>query len=156
MNRFVNPPPGGRFPRRSGWLRRRSVFGGLLIAASLAAFAVRHHGYRAGIDAATPTAADTSGQVTHQAPHADDCAARAARARSVAEDRDAGVSRQQELTRLEEPGSRSTAERDRAIWSATLLVDGIYGTYATVPAQTIYAKYIQYCETHGFDYAIGR
>ncbi|WP_206956902.1 hypothetical protein [Trinickia acidisoli] len=79
-------------------------------------------------------------------PPAETCADRAARARTVAEDRDSGVTRQQELSKLKAQWSRSPLEReDETPAMLALLVNGIYDAYGEIPARTIYDRYLQYC-----------
>ncbi|HEX7910831.1 MAG TPA: hypothetical protein VF534_22465 [Paraburkholderia sp.] len=89
--------------------------------------------------------------VTTSAPPAPDyadmaCQGEAHSAQAIAQDRDAGVSKENELRRIllqsqqmpYETGMRARAELPR-------FVEGLYGKYANVPAAQVYPKYLAYC-----------
>jgi hypothetical protein len=76
------------------------------------------------------------------------CPDRAARAKSIAEDRDAGIPQDQEMHKLREQVSGAAPEQQvRAMSLLSVLVQRIYGMYTDVPPQTIYTRYLQYCKS---------
>lgn len=74
------------------------------------------------------------------------CQGEAQSAQAIAQDRDAGVSKENELRKIllqsqqmpYETGMRARAELPR-------FVEGLYGKYANVPAAQVYPKYLAYC-----------
>lgn len=76
------------------------------------------------------------------------CTDRAARAKEIAEDRDAGIERQAELSKVNTQwSSRPPAQRDYETPSTlAAIVNGVYGPYAAIPAARIYEEYLRYCK----------
>jgi hypothetical protein len=74
------------------------------------------------------------------------CQGEAHSAQAIAQDRDAGVSKENELRKIlvqsqqmpYETGMRARAQLPR-------FVEGLYGKYANVPAAEVYPKYLAYC-----------
>jgi hypothetical protein len=75
------------------------------------------------------------------------CAARANNARLIAQDRDAGISKEQEWHKTQAVVEAMPPQR-QAYAQAELssFIDGLYGRYAKLPPQDVYTKYLAYCE----------
>jgi hypothetical protein len=122
-------------PRRIRRSHRRLAFAGALFAASV-------------LGLAAPVAGFAADQAAAPAQEVNTCPDRAARAKSIAEDRDAGIPQDQEMHKLREQVSGSPPEQQvRAMSLLSVLVQRIYGMYTNVPPQTIYARYLQYCKS---------
>lgn len=131
MNRLENEGDDLIEPQRIRRSRRRPPFAAAWITAVLFGLAAPTAGFAAGL-----------------ADEVQTCPDRAARAKSIAEDRDAGIPQDQEMHKIREQLSGSPPEQQaRALSLLSVLVQRIYGMYTSVPAQTIYVKYLQYCKT---------
>ncbi|WP_144150181.1 hypothetical protein [Paraburkholderia sp. BCC1885] len=75
------------------------------------------------------------------------CASRANNARLIAQDRDAGISKEQERRKTQAVVAALSPERQAyALAETSSFIDGLYGRYAKLPPQQVYTKYLAYCE----------
>jgi hypothetical protein len=75
------------------------------------------------------------------------CASRANNARLIAQDRDAGVTKDQEWRKTQAVVQAMPPERQAyAQAEMSSFIDGLYGRYAKLPPQDVYTKYLAYCE----------
>ena len=75
------------------------------------------------------------------------CKARANTAKLVAQDRDAGVSKEDELRKSREMAAAMPIGRQEyALAEMAAFIDKLYGKYASMPPQDVYTKYLAYCE----------
>jgi hypothetical protein len=75
------------------------------------------------------------------------CKARANTAKLVAQDRDAGVSKEDELRKSREMAAAMPVGRQEyALAEMATFIDKLYGKYASMPPQDVYTKYLAYCE----------
>jgi hypothetical protein len=74
------------------------------------------------------------------------CAAEAGNARTIAQDRDSGISKGDELKQTDRIVDAMPPER-QAFAQAELgtFVDRLYGPYAKMPPAEVYTKYLAYC-----------
>jgi hypothetical protein len=80
-------------------------------------------------------------------PVASICQARAHNAQLVAQDRDAGITREQEMQKAYRvAGAMPIGRQQYALAEMSQFVDGLYGRYAKVSPQDAYTKYLAYCE----------
>ncbi|WP_176059747.1 hypothetical protein [Paraburkholderia sp. BCC1876] len=93
--------------------------------------------------------AQTQVQPQPQAPAAmtQICAMRANNAKLIAQDRDAGISKQDELRKTQAVAAAMPIERQvYAEAELATFVERLYGRYAKTPPQQAYDKYLAYCE----------
>ncbi|QCP52315.1 hypothetical protein FAZ95_24350 [Trinickia violacea] len=75
------------------------------------------------------------------------CKARANTAKLVAQDRDAGVSKEDELRKSREiAAAMPVGRQEYALAEMAAFIDKLYGKYASMPPQDVYTKYLAYCE----------
>ncbi|MFM0081575.1 hypothetical protein P0D72_22360 [Paraburkholderia sediminicola] len=75
------------------------------------------------------------------------CTTRANNAKLIAQDRDAGVSKEDELRKAQRVAAAMPIERQLyAQAELTTFIDRLYGQYAKTPPQRAYDKYLAYCE----------
>lgn len=75
------------------------------------------------------------------------CAMRANNAKLIAQDRDAGISKQDELRKTQAVAAAMPIERQvYAEAELATFVERLYGRYAKTPPQQAYDKYFAYCE----------
>lgn len=97
----------------------------------------------------SPLAAQAQAQMQPQASAAmtQVCALRANNAKLIAQDRDAGVSKQDELRKTQAVAAAMPIERQvYAEAELATFVERLYGRYAKTPPQQAYDKYLAYCE----------
>ena len=83
-------------------------------------------------------------QVPSAAPQI--CEEQASNARTIAKDRDAGVSKADELKQAERLADKSTTELQVYAQAALYrFVERLYGPYARVPPDKVYASYLNFC-----------
>lgn len=98
----------------------------------------------------SPLAAQAQAQMQPQASAAmtQVCAMRANNAKLIAQDRDAGVSKQDELRKTQAVAAAMPIERQvYAEAELATFVERLYGRYAKTPPQQAYDKYLAYCES---------
>ncbi|WP_429298464.1 hypothetical protein [Paraburkholderia sp. GAS199] len=75
------------------------------------------------------------------------CTVRANNAKLIAQDRDKGVSQQDELRKAQAVAAAMPVQRQLyAQAELTVFVDRLYGRYAKMPPQEAYEKYLAFCE----------
>ncbi|RKE40036.1 hypothetical protein B0G76_6497 [Paraburkholderia sp. BL23I1N1] len=75
------------------------------------------------------------------------CTMGANNAKLIAQDRDAGVSKEDELRKAQRVAAAMPIERQLyAQAELTTFIDRLYGQYAKMPPQQAYDKYLAYCE----------
>jgi hypothetical protein len=75
------------------------------------------------------------------------CKARANTAKLVAQDRDAGISKEDALRKSREMAAAMPIRRQEyALAEMATFIDKLYGKYASMPPQDVYTKYLAYCE----------
>ncbi|ASL45457.1 hypothetical protein bAD24_I18455 [Burkholderia sp. AD24] len=97
----------------------------------------------------SPLAVHAQTQMKAQAPAAmtQVCAMRANNAKLIAQDRDAGVSKQDELRKTQAVAAAMPIERQvYAEAELATFVERLYGRYAKTPPQQAYDRYLAYCE----------
>ncbi|MDE1144610.1 MAG: hypothetical protein V4793_28900 [Paraburkholderia tropica] len=108
------------------------------------------HGFKARLSAAAFIACTLSTAAHAQTttnPVASICQARAHNAQLVAQDRDAGITREQEMQKAYRvAGAMPIGRQQYALAEMSQFVDGLYGRYAKVSPQDAYTKYLAYCE----------
>jgi hypothetical protein len=88
-----------------------------------------------------------SAQAQAQAAMTQVCTTRANNAKLIAQDRDAGVSKEDELRKAQRVAAAMPIERQLyAQAELTTFIDRLYGQYAKTPPQEAYNKYLAYCE----------
>ncbi|PQV53179.1 hypothetical protein [Paraburkholderia sp. BL21I4N1] len=95
----------------------------------------------------SPLAAHAQMQPQTSAAMTQVCAMRANNAKLIAQDRDAGVSKQDELRKTQAVAAAMPIERQvYAEAELATFVERLYGRYAKTPPQQAYDKYLAYCE----------